>query len=63
LGESQKFFDRVVQTVLKNCSVAGEPYEIDEKTRKVILKGSTLDFLLVGPPTSPDLPLTLGAAS
>jgi hypothetical protein len=36
---AQKFFEHVYQTILKNCSVAGEPYKVSKTTRKVILKG------------------------
>ncbi|GAA5883703.1 hypothetical protein JCM16303_004779 [Sporobolomyces ruberrimus] len=39
----QKFFDHVAQTVLKNCSIAGEPYKIDRKTKQVVLKGNTVE--------------------
>ncbi|GAA5943643.1 uncharacterized protein JCM15063_002994 [Sporobolomyces koalae] len=39
----RKFFEHVSQTVLKNCSIAGEPYKIDSKTRKVILKGNHVE--------------------
>ncbi|GAA5841707.1 hypothetical protein JCM5353_000947 [Sporobolomyces roseus] len=35
----KEFFDLAVQTVLKNCTIAGQPYVIDSKTKKVILKG------------------------
>ncbi|GAA5902318.1 uncharacterized protein JCM6883_001367 [Sporobolomyces salmoneus] len=39
----KKFFDHVMQTVLKNCTIAGEPYKIDKKTRKVVLKGDAVE--------------------
>ncbi|GAA5962752.1 hypothetical protein JCM3765_006191 [Sporobolomyces pararoseus] len=39
----KKFFDHVMQTVLKNCTIAGEPYKIHERTKKVILKGDVVE--------------------
>ncbi|GAA5984023.1 hypothetical protein JCM5350_004995 [Sporobolomyces pararoseus] len=39
----KKFFDHVMQTVLKNCTIAGEPYKVHERTKKVILKGDAVE--------------------
>ncbi|GAA5830589.1 hypothetical protein JCM3766R1_002773 [Sporobolomyces carnicolor] len=39
----KRFFDHVMQTVLKNCTIAGEPYKVDKKTKKVVLKGDAVE--------------------
>ncbi|GAA6006726.1 hypothetical protein JCM11491_003159 [Sporobolomyces phaffii] len=39
----KKFFEHVSQTVLKNCSIAGEPYKTSKSTKKVILKGEAVE--------------------
>lgn len=35
-----------MQTVLKNCTIAGEPYKVHERTKKVILKGGEFPLKL-----------------